>query len=723
MQEGVNVVDELSQWKENGFLISDTTFSTDTNSIEEFREVESAKLDFGGNDWLEDCEIIHKIWYQEHQYVLVLYQNTQEKKYTLVKMKPGQTEGECIEIPILDEMRFGYVACIDVISDSHIALLYVEEYPEGEMKSAKVIHINENGETLLQTEITENYAQEGILCEDLIQGKWWCDTAYNSYVVMNDGRKIMVFEATGEVKKRQQWESGESLIKGFHSPEGEVIFVLNNLEQNKTRLVWLDEDKKEIKELAELRKGDLYDITMHENGMVYFIYQNRLWEWNVIEGKCKLLFNTLGSSIPNDEINKRIIHIALLDSKTIYVIIEEGADIRYCKLSREVVDEGIVIADYAGLSYVKQSVIDYNKMYQGIDIQYSRLSSSDEDWVRTMAELSSGKGPDMLCLFSADERVRILFEKGVLMDLDNMIADDTKEQIFSGIIDAGSIEGHLIGICPQAIPIVMVTSDKLWEKEQWTNRDIIEIVEANPELEGLYVSGGKQSSAYNLSFMTMNHINNSPYIDWNKGISKFQSDDFIRSLEISKYYGELPGCSNYETKEKIRDGKILATLEYIFYPSDFVELKENYGEHCHVIGWPGQTGYVGYWSSTYLILVNKETEYKNEIADFLEFVLCEENQKKVNNICVREDVIRESVYYDEITEEWYIECSDGVVEFDGDRVEEYINFLDALGPWPADSIIGVIVGEEAESYFNSSKKAEDVARIIDSRVQLYLDEQ
>ena len=47
MQEGVNVVDELSQWKENGFLISDTTFSTDTNSIEEFREVESAKLDFG----------------------------------------------------------------------------------------------------------------------------------------------------------------------------------------------------------------------------------------------------------------------------------------------------------------------------------------------------------------------------------------------------------------------------------------------------------------------------------------------------------------------------------------------------------------------------------------------------------------------------------------------------------------------------------------------------
>ena len=56
--------------------------------------------------------------------------------------------------------------------------------------------------------------------------------------------------------------------------------------------------------------------------------------------------------------------------------------------------------------------------------------------------------------------------------------------------------------------------------------------------------------------------------------------------------------------------------------------------------------------------------------------------------------------------------------------EQYFAFLDgAVFPKaPYGVHIWDIVQEEAEAYFNGTKKAEEVAEVIDNRVQLYLDE-
>lgn len=49
--------------------------------------------------------------------------------------------------------------------------------------------------------------------------------------------------------------------------------------------------------------------------------------------------------------------------------------------------------------------------------------------------------------------------------------------------------------------------------------------------------------------------------------------------------------------------------------------------------------------------------------------------------------------------------------------------LDSFGPsYYRTNAVSDIIQEEAESYFNGTRTAEDVAKIINNRVQLYLNE-
>ena len=55
-------------------------------------------------------------------------------------------------------------------------------------------------------------------------------------------------------------------------------------------------------------------------------------------------------------------------------------------------------------------------------------------------------------------------------------------------------------------------------------------------------------------------------------------------------------------------------------------------------------------------------------------------------------------------------------------LEEYVSFLNSLGPWPEDSHIVGIIDEETADYFNGVKDVNQTAELIQNRVQLYLNE-
>lgn len=58
-----------------------------------------------------------------------------------------------------------------------------------------------------------------------------------------------------------------------------------------------------------------------------------------------------------------------------------------------------------------------------------------------------------------------------------------------------------------------------------------------------------------------------------------------------------------------------------------------------------------------------------------------------------------------------------------ERIKEYLEVLEGIRALPArNTPLLDIICEEAAHYFNGNKSAEDTAKVIENRVQLYLDE-
>lgn len=721
-----------TEWKTAGFSYTERDFapSEDTLLFQEIRGsvFEETKPEF---EYTEKRSVV--AYLRDTCYILYSYQQQQGQRFVLEKRQSDLEEPEQLELfgeP--NQVPVGYVACMDVVTESDIAVLFVNRKGNwsGEVNEYLLLHLDGEGNIISQTELLASYQENGIESYDLAQDLWQCDEQGYSYVLTNEGKTLTVFDAGGDFVMCQDY-SGEddvTIKTAFHAPDGSLIFSLSDVGQKATTLIWLDTEKKQWKELASIKIPYLRQFTMLENGQIYYSRGNSLIKWDVQTGRQERVFSGLTVNM-----FEYVRHVSVTEQEELilYIVRRDKVDIMVLS-DKQPETEGITLVDFWGSVFVQSRVANYNMDNSGIQVQYKRSEGDEEAfWTRTMAELAAGKGPDMLCLGARDEHLRTLYEKGVLADLTGLVPKETLDQIFPGVLAAGSVDGSLVGLGVSGMARTLVTSNELWKQDSWTVEDIMGIVEAHPDLEGMLILQNRTMwSSMNLEYMGLTHMGNSPFVDFGNKESHFEDTQFQEFLELAKAYGEAPVPSG-ELSALIKDGRCIATLKDISFTDAYVRTVEEYGDECHFIGYPGQTDYSGYWFSLYLIVVNKKSEYFDTIAEFLPYLLDAESQQKVDAFSVREDVVRQNVYWDEWSEKWLYKESIGgraggcyFTKPNGESyIEDFVEFLRKLGPMEGfDAVISDIVLEEAEYYFNGAKSAEQVAGIIDSRVQLYLNE-
>lgn len=726
-----------TEWKTAGFSYTERDFDpSDELSFQEIRGsvFEETEPEF---DYTEKRSVV--AYLRDTCYVLYSYKQQKGQRFVLEKRQSDVEKPEQLELfGESDQVPAGYVACMDVVTESDIAVLFVNLTGNwnGEAKEYLLLHLDGEGHIISRTELLASYREQGIKQNDLAQGLWHCDEQGYSYVLTNERKTLTIFDAGGGFVMSQDYSGRDEVTveTAFHAPDGSLIFSLSDGGQSATTLVWLDTGKKQWKELASIRTPYLKQFTMLENGQIYYSRGSSLIKWDVQTGRQERVFQGL----PPDGMFEYVKHVSVTEQEELilYIVRRDRVDIRVLS-DKQPETEGITLVDFAQVDpYVQSRVADYNRDSDNVRIQYKSGNGDVETlWNRTMAELAAGKGPDMLCLRANDEHLRTLYEKGVLADLTGLVPKETLDQIFPGVLEAGSVDGSLVGLGVSGWATAMITSDELWQRDSWTVEDVMGIVEAHPDLEGMLISTIKTTDpAWTLYRMGLQHMENSPFVDFGTKESHFGDTKFQKFMELAKTYGEMPVPSE-ELSTLIREGRCIATFADLYYASDFVETMEKYGEECHFIGYPGQTDYVGYWSNLYLIVVNKRSEYSDSIAGFLSCLLDAENQQKLYGLSVREDLVRQYVRWSDWDERWnYVTYSTGsesttswtdFTKPNGEcYIDDYVEFLRKLGPLPGyGSVISDIVLEEAEYYFNGTKSAEQAAGIIDNRVQLYLDEQ
>lgn len=664
----------------------------------------------------------------DSEYTLSAFFTAEGERYVLMKEKPVELSG------FAEKVSMDAIVCMDMVSDTEMAVLTAEKEEEGYQCS--IWKIGQNGQAECCKLYSVDYESQGLEQSDFVQNAWYCDWKGNQYVLSRGNTKLTIFDEQGKHVLTENYSNGVEdpilpeirFVKVFQGGEGEIYFAKSDMKEQKTVVYTLNNADKALLKVYEVGQAEMNIFAMPQSNKLYYSQSNRLWSVDLQTQKKKEIFNLTAGNIPNEYVE----HLVVSDDGVITFFINRRGNRELVAFSDKVVEEtdrGIVFYDFSGTAEQQSYAAKFSRE-SGNLIQYQKMENTEDKWTRTMADLISGEGPDILCLWAGDVHFNALYEKGILADMNEFVPAEVSTQIFPGIKESGSLNGDWVGVAPYALTETYMVSDELWGKEHWTVEEIINLAENSPQLEHILTYSNKGVNAEAIfEFLLSRHLTRTSFINAEENISNFDSGEFVEVLEFV-HKMEREGSLN--ASQAVQEGECMTARANVWNVGAYKEIVEKFGLKCHFIGHPSQPEeYVGYWNSVYIYVVNKETEHKEEISQYLQYILSDEVQGSVSYYMpVREDIVRSRFYISEWTDEWLYRMEDGtaysVQKPDGGSYEEeLIDFLRKLGPEvnAKDNVVYDIVLEEANYFFQGSKSAEQVAKIIDNRVQLYLDEQ
>ncbi len=236
---------------------------------------------------------------------------------------------------------------------------------------------------------------------------------------------------------------------------------------------------------------------------------------------------------------------------------------------------------------------------------------------------------------------------------------------------------------------------------------------------------------------------NKQFIDWERKESHLSEQPFIELLQFAYDYRDEGTFDVDEVGEALQEGKIAA----ISGPADMGKLeflKECFAGKDSNIGYPRAEGN-GIYVSSNMLYLNSNSAVREGAIEFLKFISSKETQmryaendtkvKKPNSItygcsfAIRKDALERQIELkkqEKPTEN--LSLMYGVYYQHKGLSEERAEILQFLlshaepGTWNINAVMDIL-SEELDPFFAGQCNAEEAARKLDNRVQLYLDEQ
>ncbi len=541
----------------------------------------------------------------------------------------------------------------------------------------------------------------------------------------------------------------------MHLDDGRVIAVL--YEDNGLSFAQVDIEKNTIGEKFKF-SGRTYDYSFY-SGKSYDLYladNYGLYGYNLGEADKVSIMNFIDSDFGFSNFYQMV----EISDTEFFGIFDDNESVtgysiaRFVKVPPEEVKEKqeIILAMGHTNWRVREAAIKFNQASDTIRIRlvdYNTLYGNDEDYdagiTRLNTDIVSGKMPDIVILEDSMP-VDSYISKGLFEDLNPYIEKDEEfslEDFMPNVLEAFSVNGKLYSLIPSySIQTVAVKTADVGNKTGWTVAEAKEILASKPEGTQFLVNVIRSEMLEYCISMSGNQ-----FIDWNSGKCNFNSDEFIQMLEFIKLFPDEIDQSiytdefwnNYDTMW--REGRTLASVLNL---GDFrgynVTEKGTFGEKITLIGFPAAEGSGGsvIWPDLQIALsaksANKEAAWK-----FIRTFLSEEYQREhLYNFPLNAKLFDELA--DKAMEKPYYEDEEGnKIEYDDTYWINGVDVtippmtrqeVDSLKEWvrgvkqayKKDEMLISIISEEAEPFYAGQKNAKDVAGIIQSRVQLYVNE-
>ena len=417
----------------------------------------------------------------------------------------------------------------------------------------------------------------------------------------------------------------------------------------------------------------------------------------------------------------------------------------------------------AGLYFyeMRDKIIDFNRHSDTVRIQltdyseFNDVENGDYDIGRTklLTEIMAGNMPDILSL--SEMPYSQLAAKGLLEDLYPYLDADpelNRDDFFPSILKAMEVDGKLCQVSSGfQIATLIGASSVVGDTPGWNYQQFAEALATMPEgcdpLEQ-YVTRSDILS-------TLLYLDLDEYVDWSTGKCNFDSPDFVELLNFVAQFRESYDWEHYEyseednTQNRIASGRQMLAQIGIY---DFTDLQYNemyFNGPITYIGYPTTHGVGHVLTLSSGLAMSSACKNKEAAWSFLREIMTEEYQESTWGLPINLDAYNTKLEKAMTPEYERDENGNFRLDEEGNKIEVSrggwstgdgeIHYIYAMTQEQADqlralidsvdsvmdqnSAIFDIVNEQAAAFFAGQKSAEEVARLIQSRASIYVNEQ
>lgn len=575
-------------------------------------------------------------------------------------------------------------------------------------------------------------------------------------VLSGNKNETVLYSPQGEEISRKEM-SGDIIDRSvliYANGDGTLTMIYNDEAYTKRYMASYDIEAGTLGEQTELPFHDNFGIRGGTGQDLLLANNMGLYTWSPGDAEPKMLMNSINSDLLADDINM-VLWIDDQHFAAVYHDIRTYAQKCACFTYVDPADipdkkELVLGGSYVG-SEIRAKVIQFNQSNSQYRITLKDYSiyNSPEDWTAGQTRLNndiiSGKMPDIM-MFTDLNSYRNYVSKGALADIGKLLAADPELgglEYLQNVWDAYSVNGQLYAVIPSFNVQTMVAKKSLvGEPQSWTMADVEAVLATMPQGAAAFGDMTRDGFIYNIL-----SYGGKDFIDLETGECHFDSQEFIDMLEYAKTlpkesYKEDEDYDYFSHENQYRENRSLMRELYISNIEDCkYQIKGYMGEEVSYVGFPtsdSKGSCLGISGSALMISANSQQQ--DEAWQFVRQFLTEEYQTsselysmpvlksaflakaaKATERSYWTDENGNKEYYDDY---WTINGEQVVLEpFTQEEVEEICQFIYGVNrtAYYNEEIRNIII-EDAEAFFSGQRSAQEVAGIIQSRAQVYVNE-
>lgn len=679
--------------------------------------------------------------------------------YYLISVKLDGSDQQIHKLNMDEKLVQGYMSGINMLSDGSVAAIY-ENYFEDLTDPVNPVYMtnfylmkwDNQGKLLWTTDLTDEdgnyiYAQTMLL-----------DEAGNLTIVTGDSQIITV-DAQGKETGRTKMEDTIVNNMGQMITKSDGTMFITSYDDNWTKMFISTFDIKtgQVGEKKEL-PSNLVNYSIFAGNTTDFVLSNSfgIFTYNLGDAEPVKIMDFINSDLAT----YGLYNVSFIDDKTFVAKYYDSTEYKENIAKFTYVDPStipdktsfVLGCEYLG-SDVKKRVIDFNKTNTKYRITLKEYSSYNtmDDYTLASAQMNndiiSGKMPDVMLIDSSHD-ISSWANKGLLADVTELIAKDSElsqVEFLQNVWDAFKVNDKLYTVVPSfSVQTMTARKDLVGDRTGWTMSEFVSFMKTqDPNVKPF----GDDMLRDTILYYIMTYCG-SDFVNINTGECNFSSPEFVAMLEYANTFPKEFSedyWNDYDwtlTQSQYREKKAVLLHTYINRIQDLVyNLHGTLGGEAAFVGYPGISGNSSVIQpGSNLFVLSAKSGCIEGAWEFVRYYLTDEyqNSEELYTLPVSKKAFEEQAKKG-MDKPYWIDENGEKVEYDQtfwmndeeiilepftqaevDAICEFIYSVNKRSYYNQDIIN--IVTEEAESYFEGQKSAQDVANLIQNRVQLYVDE-